>query len=93
MEPYFEPGLYSRELRGVEGTLLELGYAAAVFADQVMVVVLGHLVPRPFTEVYPAYDAKLRKKVQRPVDRYDPNPRTPPPKLPHALVLLGRNRF
>lgn len=59
MRPHFESGFHSRQLRGVEGTLLELGHAAAVFTDQVVVMVLGHLVPRSFPKIYPAHDAKL----------------------------------
>ncbi len=77
----------------IQRTLLELRHAAAILADEVVVVVLGQLVARAVAEVEPAHQSQLREQVQRPVHRYEPDPRTPRPNSLQALVLLGPNRL
>ena len=43
----------------IQRTLLKLGYGPTVFADEVMVMVLGQLVARTVAEVKPADKSKL----------------------------------
>jgi hypothetical protein len=77
----------------IQRTLLELGHAAAVLADEVVVVVLGQLVARAAAEVEPAYQPQLREQIQRPVNSHNPDPRTTGPNPLQALVLLRPYRL
>ena len=77
----------------IQRALLELGHAAAVLADEVMVVVLGQLVAWAIAEIEPAHQPQLREEVQRPVNSYQPDPGAARSDALQALVLLGLDRL